>query len=112
MSKITPKGPDPAKVASNVYKKLFENSVIRVFDVRFKPGDRADMHWHPNHFAYIFEDGSLEVSPPKGDQMKMDAKRGDVAWMDTGHHQAINRGKTDFHALVVEFKGSTTKLKK
>ncbi len=110
MAKTTPKGPDPAKVASNVYKKLFENSLIRVFDVRFKPGARAEMHWHPNHFAYIFEDGSLEVIPRNGDVMKMAAKAGDSAWMDSGHHEAINRGKADFHALVVEFKGNTKKL--
>ncbi len=112
MSKITPKGPDPAKVASNVYRKIFENSLIRVFDVNFKPGERAEMHWHPNHFAYIFEGGSLEIMPPKGEAMKMEAKAGDAAWMDTGHHEAVNKGKADFHALVVEFKGSTKKLKK
>jgi len=110
MAKITPHGPDPAKVASNVYKKLFENQLVRVFEVRFKPGEKAEMHWHPNHFAYIFEDGSLEVIPPKGEVMKMAAKAGDTAWMDSGHHEAINKGKSDFHALVVEFKGNTKKL--
>ena len=110
MSKITPKGPDPAKVASHVYKKLFENSAVRVFDVRFKPGDKAEMHWHPNHLAYIFEDGGLDVMPPTGEVVKMKAKAEDVAWLDTGHHQAVNKGKKDFHCLVVEFKGSTKKL--
>jgi len=112
MPKITPKGPDPAKVASHVYKKIFENKLIRVFDIRFKPGDKAEMHWHPNHFAYIFEDGSLDVLPPKGSVMKMAAKAGDVAWMDSGHHEAVNKGKSDFHALVIELKGNTKKLVK
>jgi len=112
MPKITPKGPDPAKVASNVYKKIFENKLVRVFDVRFKPGDKAEMHWHPNHLAYILEDGSLDIMPPKGEVMKMTAKAGDVAWMDSGHHEAINKGKTDMHVLVVEFKGNTKKLSK
>ncbi len=112
MAKITPKGPDPAKVASNVYNKVFENKLVRVFDVRFRPGDRAQMHWHPNHVAYVFEDGGLEITPPKGEVMKMAAKAGDVAWMDSGHHEAVNRRKTDFHALVIEFKGNTKKLGK
>ncbi len=110
MAKITPKGPDPAKVASNVYKKLFENKLVRVFVVRFKPGERAEMHWHPNHIAYIFENGSLEVVLPDGDVMRMAARAGDVAWMDSGHHEAINRGDADFHALVIEFKGNVKKL--
>ncbi len=110
MAKITPQGPDPVDFASQVYRKIFENKLIRVFEIRFKPGDKAEMHWHPNHFAYIFEDGSLEVVPPRGEVMKMAAKAGDVAWMDSGHHEAVNKGRTDFHALVVEFKGNTKKL--
>ena len=112
MPKSAPKKRDPAKVASNVYKKIFENEVIRVFDVRFRPGERAEMHWHPNHFAYIFEGGSLDIMPPGGAVQKMKAKAGDFAWMDTGHHEAVNKGKTDFHGLVVELKGSTKKLAK
>ena len=112
MAKISKHGPDPAKVASNVYKKLFENSKVRVFDVRFKPGDKAVMHWHPNHLAYILEGGTLELSPPKGEAIKMPAKAGDVAWIDAGHHEAINRGSSEIRAVIVEFKGSTKKLRK
>jgi quercetin dioxygenase-like cupin family protein len=112
MPKITPKGPDPAKVASHVYRKIFENKLIRVFDVRFKPGDKAEMHWHPNHFAYVIGDGSLEITPLKGEVMKMDGKAGDAVWMDAGHHSAANKGKVDLHVLVVEVKGSTEKLGK
>jgi quercetin dioxygenase-like cupin family protein len=112
MPKTSTKKRDPAVVASHVYNKIFENSAVRVFDIRFKPGAKADMHWHPNHFAYIFEDGELDVMPPGEKTMKLSAKAGDTAWMDTGHHEAINRGSRDFHALVVELKGSTKKLKK
>ena len=112
MAKITPKRPDPAKVASNVYTKIFENQLVRVFDVRFKPGERAVMHWHPNHFVYAFNDGRLEITPPKGEVMKISAKAGDAVWMDSGHHEAVNPAKTDFHAMVVEFKGNTRKLGK
>lgn len=111
-ARITQKGPDPAEVASNVYRKIFENKLIRVFDIRFKPGEKAEMHWHPNHLVYVIDDGRLEVTPPKGEVMKAVAKAGDVMWMDSGHHEAINPGKADFHALVVELKGNTKKLGK
>ncbi len=112
MPRISPKGPDPAKVASNVYTKIFENQLIRVFDVRFKPGAKAVMHWHPNHFFYALEGGTLEITPPKGEVMKAAAKTGDAVWMDSGHHEAINPGDADFRGIVVEFKGSTKKLRK
>jgi quercetin dioxygenase-like cupin family protein len=110
MAKITPKGPDPEKVASNVYNKIFENKFIRVFDVRFKAGAKAPIHWHPNHFAYVLEAGRVDITPPKGDVMKVSAKAGDTMWIDAGHHEATNPGKADFHALIVELKGNTKKL--
>ncbi len=112
MPKISAKGPDPAKVASNVYSKIFENEAIRVFDVRFKAGATASMHWHPNHFAYVLESGSLVITPPKGDKMKASLKAGEALWMDSGHHEATNPGKTDLHVVVVELKGNTKKLSK
>jgi quercetin dioxygenase-like cupin family protein len=112
MTKITTKGPDPAKVASHVYKKLMENKLVRVFEIRFKPGDEAETHWHPNHLVVVLEAGTLEVRPLKGPVQKISAKAGDVAWMDTGHHSAVNKGNVDLHALVIELKGSTKKLGK
>jgi len=112
MPKSTLNGPDPAKVASDQYTKIFENSAIRVFDVRFKPGGRAVKHWHPNHFGYVLEGGHMEITPSKGETMKISTKAGDVMWLDAGHHEATNPGKTDFHALIVELKGNTKKTSK
>jgi len=112
MARVTAKGPDPAKVASHVYKKIFENKLIRVFDVRFKPGDKTEVHWHPNHLAYVLEDSSIEIRPLKGEVMKVSAKAGDTVWLDAGHHSAVNNGKKDMHALIVEFKGSVKKIGK
>jgi len=111
MAKVTPKGPDPAKVASHVYKRIFENELVRVFDVRFKAGDKTAVHWHPNHFGYVLEGGSMEIAPLKGEALKVAAKAGDALWLASGHHSATNTGSSDFHALVVELKGSTKKLK-
>ena len=112
MAKITPKGPDPAKVASHVYKKLMENEVVRVLDVRFKSGDGTVTHWHPNHIAYVLEGGILDFTPHKGKTQKIPMKAGEVVWMDSGHHEASNGGKSDIHALIVELKGNTKKLGK
>jgi quercetin dioxygenase-like cupin family protein len=112
MAKITPKGPDPAKVASHVYKKIMENQFVRVLDVRFKPGDRTETHWHPNHVAYVLEGGSVEITPHNGKTQKVPMKTGEVVWMDSDHHHASNEGKSDIHALIIELKGNTKKLGK
>jgi quercetin dioxygenase-like cupin family protein len=112
MAKITPKGPDPAKVASHVYKKIMENQFVRVLDVRFKPGDSTETHWHPNHIAYVLEGGTVEITPHNGKTMKIPMKAGEVVWMDSGHHHAFNASKSDVHALIVELKENTKKLGK
>jgi hypothetical protein len=60
----------------------------------------------------LAEEGVLEMTTPKGGTQKIAGKAGDVAWMDSGHHSAVNKGKSDIHALVIEIKGSPQKLAK
>ena len=57
---------DPMQVGPNIYKLLFENERVRVFEVRFKPGERIAMHAHPDHVVYMLDDGKLKLSSPDG----------------------------------------------
>ena len=57
---------DPMQVGPNIYKLLFENERVRVFEVRFKPGERIAMHSHPDHVVYVLDDGKLKLSSPDG----------------------------------------------
>jgi quercetin dioxygenase-like cupin family protein len=95
---------DALQAASNVYKLLMENDRVRVFDVRFKPGEKAAMHMHPDHMVYIFNDGKLKLTPLNGKTEVMDLKGGKTIWMDATSHAAENLGKSDVHLLVVELK--------
>jgi quercetin dioxygenase-like cupin family protein len=95
---------DALQAASNVYKLIMENDRVRVFDLRFKPGEKAAMHRHPDHIVYIFNDGKLKLIPSKGKTQELDLKAGQAIWMDAISHAAENLGKTDAHMLVVELK--------
>ena len=95
---------DALQAASNVYKLMMENNRVRVFDARFKPGEKAAMHSHPDHMVYIFNDGKLKLTPSNGKPQVMDLKAGQTIWMDATSHAAENLGKTDAHLLVVELK--------
>jgi quercetin dioxygenase-like cupin family protein len=95
---------DALQAASNVSKLLMENDRVRVLDARFKPGEKAAMHMHPDHVIYIFNDGKLKLTPSKGKTQELDLKAGQVIWMDATSHTAENLGKTDVHLLVVELK--------
>ena len=95
---------DAVDTTSNMNKLLMENDRVRVLDVRFKPGEKAAMHTHPDHIIYVFNDGKLKLSPSKGKTQEIDLKAGQTIWMDATSHAAENLGKTDVHLLVVELK--------
>ena len=95
---------DALQAASNVYKLKMETDRVRVFDARFKPGEKAAMHSHPDHIVYILNDGKLKLTPLKGKTQELDLKAGQAIWMDATSHTAENLGKTDVHLLVVELK--------
>ncbi len=96
--------PDPTKAAGDVYKLIMENDRTRVFDVRFKPGQKAAMHTHPDHIIYVISDYTLNLMLPDGSQQEVPLKAGQAFWMNAGPHAAENIGKTEGHALVVELK--------
>jgi quercetin dioxygenase-like cupin family protein len=95
---------DALHAAPNVTRLILENDRVRVFDVRFKPGEKAAMHTHPDHMMYIFNDGKLRLTPAKGKTQDFDLKAGQAIWMDATTHTAENLGKTDLHFLAVELK--------
>lgn len=97
-------GPDPAQVASNVYRLTMENDRVRIFDVRFKPGDKAVMHGHPDHVLYVFGDGQNKLTFPNGESKVFDLKGGTTLFIEAGQHATENVGKTDVHLLVIELK--------
>lgn len=97
-------GPDPAVVAGNVYKLILENDRVRVFDVRFKPGAEAIMHWHPDHVVYVLADYTLDLSLPDGSTPRVPLQAGQVIFMQSGSHAAKNISATEGHAIVVELK--------
>ncbi len=105
MAQVQMIGADPAEVASNVYKKVFENERIRLFDVRFKPGDKAVMHGHPNHLVYVLEGGTNRLAFPDGTTQDIDLTPGAAIWLPAGQHETTDSGTTEVHLLVFEVQG-------
>jgi len=95
---------DPAVVAGDVYTLLMENERVRVFDVRFKPGQKAAMHNHPGHVVYVIDDGTLKLTLPDGNSQVIPLKAGQAIWIDAGPHAAENVGRTEAHNLAIELK--------
>jgi quercetin dioxygenase-like cupin family protein len=100
---ITEKTQDPLKVAKNVYKFIMENDRVRVLEVSFKPGDKADMHTHPDHVIYVLKGGKAKLTS-SGKTDVLDMKTGQAVFLKAQSHEAENLGKTELNLLVVELK--------
>jgi beta-alanine degradation protein BauB len=106
IEKIKMEYPDPKLVAGDVYKLVMENDRVRVFDVRFKPGQKAVMHGHPDHVVYVLTDGTLKLTLPDGKSQVIPLKAGQAMWIDAGPHATENVGSTEAHNLAIELKES------
>jgi quercetin dioxygenase-like cupin family protein len=95
---------DPAVVAKDVYKLLLENDRVRVFDVKFAPGQKAPMHIHPDHVVYVLDDATVRITGPDGKSQDVPIKAGQTLFLPAGPHAVENIGKTAAHNLVVELK--------
>jgi pimeloyl-ACP methyl ester carboxylesterase len=95
---------DPVKVAPQNYKVLLENDHVRVLEALLKPGDRTPQHSHPARVVYTLSDHSAIFRSPEGRVTHSTSKAGDTVWRDPVIHSEENDGKTDSHAILVEFK--------
>lgn len=75
-----------------------ENDRVRVLDVLFKPNDKAVMHSHPDHVAYVLKGGKLKLTSSRTDVL--DLKTGQAIFLKAQSHDAENIGKTDVDLLV------------
>ena len=95
---------NPLEVAPDMYKLKFENDRVRVMEVTFAPGASIAMHSHPDHFVHVASGGKLALSYPDGTSKELEAKAGEILWIDAESHAAKNPGDTEVKLLVVELK--------
>jgi len=93
---------DAAKVAPHVYKVVFENERARVLEVTQEPGDRSDMHSHPDYFVYMLSDCKVKFTDPSGETAELELPAGAGMWRDAEEHATENVGGTTVRALFFE----------
>lgn len=93
---------DAAKVAPHVYKVVFENERARVLEVTMEPGDRSEMHTHPDYFVYFLSDGKGRFTTPSGETQEIEWRAGTSMWREAEEHATENIGGTTVRALFFE----------
>ena len=93
---------DAAKVAPQAYKVLFENERSRVLEVSMKPGERTEMHHHPDYIVYMLENGKVRFTAPSGETAELELSAGAIMWRDAEEHATENIGSTEVRGIFFE----------
>jgi hypothetical protein len=83
---------DAAKVAPHVYKVIFENERTRVLEVSMGPGDRSEMHAHPDYFVYFLTPGKVRFRTASGEPQEIEWPANLGMWRDAEEHATENIG--------------------
>ena len=103
----TPQAPDPLDpilVAGDTHRLAFENSFVRVLDVRLPPGKLEPRHRHPHGMSVYLTDWDAKVTLDGGKPELHRRKAGSFSWSEAIVHTVENAGKTEGHILRIELK--------
>ena len=114
---VEPKQPHSARPASSVdvttlpmggklAKVIFENEKVRVLHYHFEPGQKDEMHGHPDSVQIVLTDTKSEVTTPDGKTTTVEAKAGQVVWRPALQHSVRNIGDKPIEGVLVEMKGA------
>lgn len=95
---------DPIAVGKGMYKLKFENDRVRVLEVTLLPGQKIDMHSHPDYVACVVMGGKVRFMQEGKKPVFRVLKAGDAMWATAETHAARNVGKTMVKVIVVEMK--------
>lgn len=89
-----------------VCEPLFENEAMRAARCTFPPGVGHERHFHPPHWGYILEGGTMRITDAEGTETRV-LESGASWWSDgIAWHEAVNVGETTGVYLIVEPKGT------
>ena len=95
---------DAVKTDPDKYKVVLENERVRVLEYRDKPGQKTEMHTHPDFVLQAMAPFKRKLTLSNGKTMTREFKAGEIVWMNSQSHIGENIGDTDTHVLITELK--------
>lgn len=95
---------DPAKVAPETNKVIFENDSVRVVETITNPGGGGELHSHVSMAVYCVSPVKLEITAEDGTSRIVDLPAGATIWSPPVTHHVKNIGENTSHLLHVEIK--------
>jgi len=100
---------DPVRTDGDKYHVVLENERVRVLEYIDKPGDKTNLHRHPDFVLYALNHFERKLTFADGKTMSREFKTGDAVWMNAQKHIGENIGQTGTHVLIVELKEPANK---
>ena len=95
---------DPTRTDGDKYHSLLENERVRVLRYHDEPGDKTQLHQHPEFVMYALSTFRRRLVAPDGSQRVRQFSAGDVAFMPAQSHAGENVGTTPTDVLLIELK--------
>lgn len=87
---------------ARVCEMLFDNAEMRAMRCTFPPGVGHERHFHPRHWGYIEQGGTMRITTASGTAERVLAS-GSSWWSDgVAWHEAVNIGDTTAVYIIVE----------
>ncbi len=85
---------------------VFENDLVRVWEVLLEPGEKQELHQHELPYLIIaIEPGNNRITNVEGETRDTDERSGNVVYQDSGQiHELHNIGTTRYRNRLIEIK--------
>ncbi len=93
---------DPTVSDGDKYKEIFKNEQVRVLEYKDKPGDKTNLHHHPDSLVYALSTFKRKLILNGDTEIIVDKKEGETYWVSAQDHIGENIGTTDTHVIIVE----------
>jgi quinol monooxygenase YgiN len=100
-----------AGLADVATEALFENDLIKVWEMRLQPGESSALHRHDLPYLLCIVAGeSIDVDPKGGRSYSLPVGSGDVYFVPPGEtERAVNRSQELFHEILIELKAGSAR---
>ena len=95
---------DPVSVDPKHYTVEVENDRVRVVRIRYGPGEKSEMHSHPESVIVFVTDATVRFSYPDGNSEEISGTAGQVISLPETTHLPENLSEKPFEVIQIELK--------
>ncbi len=96
---------DPVSVDPKHYTVELENDRVRVVRIRYGPGEKSEMHSHPESVIVFMTDATARFTYPDGNSEEISGAAGQVLALPATTHLPENMGDKAFEVIQIELMG-------